>query len=1847
MADRLKALKEAREMQEKHTAEAKGVADIKSEINEDGRLVVSGRIVLEPAGNPNEVKIDSPLSAANRLAIYGNLLGVSERMPETVDAKSGFFSEVSENYTNLQKLYEGFFTRFGEELDKSGNGLPTDASEEQIAGYNYEVYNTGNQIFAGMLAQTMAYNDVLKADGKDPVDIDKILSGKVDEQTEASINKHFNGLSPEIKTEYMTMAGAVVKDLSKDVVASDPNSKALPSVVTQIAKGAVISQGGATYDQAKTAVRDILQEQQAQQVAQNTSIVAFYGGSLGMKAENGQMTKEFVTEANSRFVERQQAYMRQGAQSPEGQAWVAEGMKKLQDRYEKAGQGDRWEADKAQNESELTMQYAQQHAFISMASEVSAINAYRMGTALKSEHVEKADTYEEQVAQGSVYLDHLKETDPDTYNKLRQDAVGIVGNFEIAQKVVADTIANTGKPLAIPGMNQPEAVATQKDPAPKEDVIVSGPKVPDGMNRDEYLARFGRVEEALSLLAPQLNAQETISGLDVKPETELKTPGKVDGVFDQQAFESYKGVMGHLNFLAGMYENKSLLIASEMVPDIAKKAANKAAELFGKGGEAEKYAAQKKQELDEVLNKDKPKEFLPENAAILEKMLIEQIDEKLKEFKSDTEYGKRKYSEDIAELQAQRDLIPQVIDDLTVLKAAGLLKGPAEMVNYTVPSNNTSGANLDKEKEKDKDKGNNPEKDNKKDDPKPKDNPEKLEDHIGTVKITLGLVGNQINNLDITGFNSGFVKDMVGGLIRPLSLEELSDKSNFGSESQDFAAKMIMGLKMLNGTKNASGYYDDAVGETLKTAILTKPQFAQVRDALNKGLAAEGMKIGYYGFDQGAEPSKEQVAERTRFVDMIVNYKDRQPAEPAKDADKTVLDKYMKEMEAYEKFGEKHKAEIKGAEQLNNFFNSMNVLHQEEMLLNDKEASSINQNNLMIDMASAALDKFSPGLKMWIKDFFTNSPIGQMVGSLIGMKGFDISRLWGEKRDVSDPNTQVQDLQRNFDSLYKEAAEKAGPGADTATVMGEAQKLAADKMDSFGFKATMKILFKGEDESFIKNTVNDALKNASGASTPEEARALFTDSVRMAMEAKGIDPNTIDQAVKNTKEASEEYNKQNPDQAADLAVAAQTTVSPKNTLNLDPNDPNAHIIGASVIADGDAEHKVRLLYTPNKDAFIQGPSRFSNGRIQDIQEVIEANAEKLGLALKPEGMKIDGTLSDMATPYTCAMLEEILIRAKVHEWQAADKDITQGDLDALKTDLVNKGLGRMLADDGNMDAVMAYMEANGVSVEDREKFKNNMDKLEDDFYSTRLPGNPKQDSSVLEQSLAGGQFKMDMATFVPLVVMEPVPAPKDGDPLEELYKKHNPDPSREVPIFYMKEGDTAVYAAIRNKHGDNDPTNDTFEELRFRMYQTQNDINEADYPDAKKLLDNYNFGKDAGIGEIRTVINEVLDLRPKEYGIDVKIEQKPEEPKESPAEIAARVARQHGGECERPETFVDFPKMTNYMKGEAAEMLNVYNNESVMRIAERDHRHPLDVYFDQKSTNIPVLAGSQRTGVVFLEPEQFGVKHEKADVIMAVRNHSGSWDFRYVNYEEHQIRPFDQHRGNSADEKCADMREIVDPSKVGYRRLDHVLDEHSRGSGGVSTHLGNAKSGYIGMRAIVPGYQNSVSGFRAVYGYENPHDVQAYRNATVHNYNTRTAYENAESADDQMRKSQYTNRYGNGYTKADDKGQPRCNDDQRVPDCRGQFAHKAGQPDDKEWWEKTKPGKHAVSSYGTQVKALGEIGKKIGGWFGGLGKNDRAIHENQDECGCKRDYEQEQLQQQQYNQQKTYDPNDPVYQGAP
>ncbi len=985
---------------------------------------------------------------------------------------------------------------------------------------------------------------------------------------------------------------------------------------------------------------------------------------------------------------------------------------------------------------------------------------------------------------------------------------------------------------------------------------------------------------------------------------------------------------------------------------------------------------------------------------------------------------------------------------------------------------------------------------------------------ITAVESVLLQIGGHLDKMPGMGMISQF--GLIDKVITPLTEEDIKD-GVFGDNSQDLASKLIMGLKMLDGQKNVTGEYNHAVGENLRVSILTKPEFQFIRDQLKSD---DGTPLRFFGAGGGALTGA-TAADQQKLARKLLTFDENKIDEPAADAPEELKAKYRDQV----KFEKEHEEDLQSVRKLNAFFAGMDTL-QKQGLYDNEKAKQTNKNNLMLDAASAMLDQWDPGIKTWLKDFFTNSQFGQMIsGVLSQFFGINVGRLWGDKDDGAALERSKPLIESSFSDFYKDAKDDLGAGATHKEVMAKVKEDIMDKTDGFKFKAAMKILFKGQDENVVKDAIEKALDAAQNSTDLTSAQNAFSQSLLVSgnkyRNGQDLSDNEIAQINSYLKDTSKDIQgvvgaplvpSASPDNTsdADSKIGITSYQDSSNDIasvlaSVDARDPSAPAVDADVIKAG--EKNIELLYTPNDDEWIQGATRYSHGRVDDIQAVLGDNADKLGLSLNADGMKnADGNYSDMLTPYTNAVIEETLIRAQIHELQEQGVVITQEHLDGFDRKLTTE----------NLHTFTSYLEDKGVSAAEVAKLSEAIigadgKGLGTDYYSTdpndRAAGE-RQDYSVLEQSHFGNQFDLKVAQWVPAAAIETDLT--NEDPLRDRYLEYNKDRPCEVPMFFKKEGSDSVFALIRDKNGNDDPSDDKFKELEFDNYLLTHRIQDAQAPELKAVLDNYNWENPTDRG-VRDVINKVLGIEPRSINIDMpvqKIETKAEakvdngcfEPEDNTR------AQEH----KRPEVFRDLRTVTLEQANYITDKLGLRDNEALMDMAKRDRMHPLEVFFEQQIRS----SNSQKNNAIFLELEANGMKKEGIDVLIAIRNNDprskdyGNLEFRYVDYETDAIRPLSEQRAGKTDiSEKFDVNSHVN----GQRRLDDFMDEIDRKQGIYSNR--GPSNGYLGMSAIVP----SDSGFRAINAFTavyKPADLREsimlqkdYLGATVDRYAERSSYD--------------------------------------------------------------------------------------------------------------------------------------------
>ncbi len=1012
---------------------------------------------------------------------------------------------------------------------------------------------------------------------------------------------------------------------------------------------------------------------------------------------------------------------------------------------------------------------------------------------------------------------------------------------------------------------------------------------------------------------------------------------------------------------------------------------------------------------------------------------------------------------------------------------------------------------------------------------------------ISIVETVLHELGGQLDNLPGMGGMGGMISQfgLTDTLLTPLTEADLAD-GEFGQNSQDLAYKLIMGLKMMNGDENPDGTYNQAIGENLRLAVLTNPDFAFVREQLT---ADDGTPLSFFGEGGGALTGA-SAEQQQQIARQLLTFDSTEPEAPGADATEAERQAYEETMQQRQAFAERYEKDLQGVKKLNEFFRGLDHL-QRQGLYDNQEARQTNQQNLMLDAASGMLDQWAPGIKSWLQDFFTNSQFGQMISGILSQFfGINVGRLWGDRDDAAALERSEPLIRDNFATFYNTAkVELGGPSVPHDQVMERVRADIMDKMDHGAFKLGMDILFKDQDEDVVRQAVERALDAAQNSTDLTSASAAFSASLmqsgREFREGQDLSADEVAEFNRYLQEASREIMGAAGVGGADLTVPREVLEDDGSTIGTSEaiaaavgddreRDLEAPAVDAEVIEAG--EKNVELIYTPNNDSQIQGPTRYAHGRVDDIQSVLGNNAEALGLSLNADGMKNDaGEYSDMLTPYTNAVIEETLIRAQIHKLQSESVVITQDHLD---------GFDRKLSLD-NLDVVTSYMEDQGVSAAEIASFTQAVigpdgRGIGTDYFSTdpndRLAGD-RQDHTVLEQAHFGNQFDLKLAQWVPTPDIDEGLDLTEEDPLRDRYLEYNQDRPCEIPLFFTKEGDTSVFAIIRDKQGNDDPSDDVFRELDMDLYLSTRVIQDGDADDLQALLDNYNWENPTQQG-VQDVINKVLGLDPLERTATLSTtrQQTVRTEVEVPRVELSIPERSAADDHDRPEAYRDLRTMTKDQAEFLSQSLGLQSRQDIMRLSERDIVDPLEVFFNQQMRN-----SGGTNGMVMLELAAHGIEHPDMDVVLAYRNERGNLEFRYVDYETDAIQPIPSQRAGNTDISAGFDRNAHDN---GARRLDDFVDEISHNNGAYVKQ--GITDGYLGMRAIVHNGEGSfrtISAFEAVYGTEMMRaHITDYVGATSTRYAHRTAYEQ------QQRRDEFYNRRETGFNGMTDEERRRLDE---------------------------------------------------------------------------------------------------------
>ncbi|MCB9977246.1 MAG: hypothetical protein H6858_06590 [Rhodospirillales bacterium] len=293
-------------------------------------------------------------------------------------------------------------------------------------------------------------------------------------------------------------------------------------------------------------------------------------------------------------------------------------------------------------------------------------------------------------------------------------------------------------------------------------------------------------------------------------------------------------------------------------------------------------------------------------------------------------------------------------------------------------------------------------------------------------------MGGSVGGLNISG---------LAGFTPPTTAD-----GDFDEQSQNALHMVLMGLKSLGGDKHADGTYNAAVGQQLLTNILTRPEYAMVRQQ--------------YGI------TGQYTADHVRNMQTFMDHHGQADGVSEEDKEKV--------------------------EELRLLFQSLDVLERANKL-NNERARSVTMMGTIMDR----LRDFLPeSMKGWLRNFFENDQFGQMIAGFLNMFGFPIQRLWGGE---APGNSQVRETVRSHYLTELEAAHY-----DHA----ELKRRILERMDdSVAFKAVERLLFHGAERGTVRAAVEMALDRAARESDPNRAADVFADEmIRLGGQYQQLSP---------------------------------------------------------------------------------------------------------------------------------------------------------------------------------------------------------------------------------------------------------------------------------------------------------------------------------------------------------------------------------------------------------------------------------------------------------------------------------------------------------------------------------------------------------------------------------------------------------------------------------------------------------------------------------------------------------------------------------------------------------------------
>lgn len=744
----------------------------------------------------------------------------------------------------------------------------------------------------------------------------------------------------------------------------------------------------------------------------------------------------------------------------------------------------------------------------------------------------------------------------------------------------------------------------------------------------------------------------------------------------------------------------------------------------------------------------------------------------------------------------------------------------------------------------------------------------------------------------------------VSDIYTPPSAQEVADEK-FGVTSNDALAKAMLALKVAAGAEgNVDGTYDPS----LRRQIYINPQLAMV---------AQKLGVQQMSADEFKAYEKERV-ELLKIKGMTDKNAQNAALAAKGIASAQELDDRLK------------------LNRLDQLFADMDLL-QKNNAIDQKRGQELSKYNMMMDLAyDKFLSKTEIGQQImhWLKDFLTdpNNKFGQMIMSGFAAFGIDIKRLWGD-RSTSTP-TQLADEAK---PLLSEAYKIVIQNYDDIDV---AKKTVRDWMDSPTVGVIGK-MFKGLPKDELEKALLDGLDKAQAAGSDREAQAEAFANHLVAVgkayqkdgkfEVTGSSPAEVDRAMKDealSNPATPDEIKKALGGVAPGTPASQPAPAPApapsgaagGITTLGPQDLGAGVTieyaqvdnsedwqfvyasmdaaPAAIVKDGGVitEPAVGVEKVDGADGKAYGLTFITDTRKYDPKPIVIAEKDVRSLASALQS--VEGQIGmitqspsyetaiqkGMITPNLSMALEELLIRAQLHEGVALDK---------LEHKFNDKNIA--LVETYLVDQKVDVAKAGAIS-----GLLHSLDAKPDGVKASVL------DRCMLRQigveSWMVPEKKPDAA---PAPVVAPVPVatgPKVNPEDQAIYDKYvafNKNLNCPAPFVYRGD-DGEIYAAIIDQHGTKDDLKD--DEFRILKLEHFDETRGFDISDYSALRDNYAWPKSVPDAySMRVYVERTLCLEP--------LAQKPAPAAEEKPAPAAVVIKDEPASAKRPEYYSDLPKL--------------------------------------------------------------------------------------------------------------------------------------------------------------------------------------------------------------------------------------------------------------------------------------------------------------------------------------------------